>query len=549
MTRVPQGIAETAFDVIVVGAGVNGCGIARDAAMRGLRVLLLDKSDVSAGTTAWSTRLIHGGLRYLEHGELGLVRESLRERETLLRRVAPHLVRPLPMLVPLYAGRRRGPLTIRAGMLAYDLLSTGKSLPRHRMLSHAEALARAPGLEREGLKGAALFYDAQVEYAERLAVENALSARARGATVITYARVTRLLIEESGARGVEFEDVLGGTMHEARAAIVLNVAGPWIDELLGVASGEKLIGGTKGSHIVVRAFDGAPGAAVYAEALEDGRPFFVVPWDEKLLIGTTDERYEGDLERVEASVREVEYLLRETNRVLPRARLTRAEVLYTYSGVRPLPRVGEGKEASITRRYFIKPSRVDGLYSIVGGKLTTYRALAEEAVNLLFKLRGETSPPCETANVPLPGAFDEGFASSNEGFASSNFDTLRESVTSREGLSPRTATRLLKVYGTRAVEVARLATDEPELLEVISEETGSIAAEVVYAFREEMAETLADCLLRRTMVGLNGQLGLDALEAAARVAHRFLGWDEERAASEVEDYKRYVERFKQNRER
>jgi glycerol-3-phosphate dehydrogenase len=535
--RVPQNISETAFDVIVVGAGVNGCGIARDAAMRGLRVLLLDKSDVASGTTAWSTRLIHGGLRYLEHGELGLVRESLRERETLLRRVAPHLVRPLPMLVPLYAGRRRGPLAIRAGMLAYDLLSLGKSLPRHSMLSHAEALARAPGLEREGLKGAALFYDAQVEYAERLAVENALSARAHGATVITYARVRRLLIEESGARGVEFEDVLGGTMHEARAAVVLNVAGPWVDEVLGVASGEKLIGGTKGSHIVVRAFEGAPSAAVYAEALEDGRPFFVVPWDEKLLIGTTDERYEGDLERVEASGREVEYLLRETNRVLPRARLTRAEVLYTYSGVRPLPRVGEGKEASITRRHFIKPSRVNGLYSIVGGKLTTYRALAEEAVNLLFKLKGETSPPCETANVPLPGA-------SVEGFASSNFDALRESLASREGLAPRIAARLVKVYGTRAVEVARLATDEPELFEVISEETGSIAAEVVYAFREEMAETLADCLLRRTMVGLNGHLGLDALEAAARVARKHLGWNEERAAFEVDSYRRYVERFR-----
>jgi glycerol-3-phosphate dehydrogenase len=536
--RVPQNISETAFDVIVVGAGVNGCGVARDAAMRGLRVLLLDKSDVASGTTAWSTRLIHGGLRYLEHGELGLVRESLRERETLLRRVAPHLVRPLPMLVPLYARRRRGPVTVRAGMLAYDLLSRGKSLPRHRMLSPAEALAHAPGLERSGLKGAALFYDAQVEYAERLAVENALAARARGATVITYARVRRLLVEEGRARGVEFEDVLGGSVHEARAGVVLNVAGPWVDEVLAGsgASGKRLVGGTKGSHIVVRAFDGAPRAAVYTEAVEDGRPFFVVPWDEKLLIGTTDERYAGDLERVEASGREVEYLLRETNRVLPRANLTREDVLYTYSGVRPLPFVGEGEEAGITRRHFVKPSRVAGLYSIVGGKLTTYRALAEEVVNLLFKLRGETPPPCETGTTPLPGAFDEGFASSN-------FDAFRESFIADSGLAPRTAARLLKVYGARAGRVARLVSDEPELAEVISEETGSIAAEVVFSFREESAETLADCLLRRTMVGLNGRLGLDALDAAARVARKFLGWDEERAALEVESYKRYVERF------
>ncbi|HEV7893904.1 MAG TPA: glycerol-3-phosphate dehydrogenase/oxidase [Pyrinomonadaceae bacterium] len=536
MTRVPQDISKTTFDVIVVGAGVNGCGIARDAAMRGLSVLLLDKSDVSSGTTAWSTRLIHGGLRYLEHGELGLVRESLRERETLLRRVAPHLVRPLPMLVPVYAGRRRGTLTIRAGMLAYDLLSLDKSLPRHRMLSPPEALARAPGLEREGLKGAALFYDAQVEYAERLAVENALAARARGATVITYARVNHLLIEENNVRGVVFEDVLGGATHEARADVVLNVAGPWVDEVLGDAAGEKLIGGTKGSHLVVRAFEGAPGTAVYVEASEDGRPFFIVPWDEKLLIGTTDERYAGDLERVEASEREVEYLLRETSRVLPRSGLTRASVLYTYSGVRPLPRVGDVKESGITRRHFIKPSRVRGLYSIVGGKLTTYRALAEEAVNLVFKLKGVTPPPCETAKTPLLGA-------PHEGNASTNFEALRKWLTGQRGLAPRTAGRLFKVYGSRAAEVGRLASDEPELLEVISEETGSIAAEVVYAFREEMAETLADCLLRRTMVGLNGQLGLDALDTAARVARRFLGWDEGRAASEVESYKSYVERF------
>lgn len=536
MTRIPHNISETTFDVIVVGAGVNGCGIARDASMRGLRVLLLDKSDVSSGTTAWSTRLIHGGLRYLEHGELGLVRESLRERETLLRRVAPHLVRPLPMLVPLYAGRRRGPLTIRAGMLAYDLLSADKSLPRHRMLSPSEALARAAGLEREGLKGAALFYDAQVEYAERLAVENALAARARGATVITYARVKRLLIEQDEVRGVVFDDVLGGSTHEARADIVLNVAGPWVDEVLGDASGEKLIGGTKGSHIVVRAFDGAPDAALYAEASEDGRPFFVVPWDEKLLIGTTDERYAGDLERVEASDGEVEYLLRETNRVLPRANLTRSDVLYTYSGVRPLPRVGRVEEAAVTRRHFVKPSRVRGLYSIVGGKLTTYRALAEEAVDLVFKLKGETPPPCETATTPLPGAL-------YEGDAPPNVEALRESLTSQSGLAPRTAARLLKVYGARAPEVARLASDEPELLEVISEETQTVAAEVVFAFREELAETLADCLLRRTMVGLNGRLGLDALEAAARVARRFLGWDEGRAEFEVESYKRYIRRF------
>jgi glycerol-3-phosphate dehydrogenase len=532
--RVLQNISGAPFDVVVVGAGVNGCGVARDAAMRGLKVLLVDKGDIAAGTTAASTRLIHGGLRYLEHGEVGLVRESLRERETLLRRVAPHLVRPLPMLVPLYAGRRRGPLTVRAGMLAYDLLSSSKSLPRHRMLTAAEALRHAPGLEQAGLRGAALFYDAQVEYAERLAVENALDARARGAAVVTYARVERLLVEGGAARGVVFKDLLGGATHEARAGLVLNTAGPWVDEVLGGshAEGERLLGGTKGSHVVVRAFEGAPRAAVYAEAAEDGRPFFVVPWDDKLLIGTTDERYAGDLDRVEADAREVEYLLRETNRVLPAARLTRADVLYTYSGVRPLPRVAEGQAGAVTRRHFIKPSRVRGLFSVVGGKLTTYRSLAAEAVDLIFRTLGRTPPPCRTDVVPLPGAAVE------------EFEAFRRDFDARGTLAPQSAARLLKVYGVRAAEVLRLAQTEPELSEVISEETGSVGAEVVYAFREEMAETLADCLMRRTMVGLNGRLGLDASERAARLAQKFLGWDAGRASGEVEAYRSYVGRFK-----
>ncbi|HWS88653.1 MAG TPA: glycerol-3-phosphate dehydrogenase [Pyrinomonadaceae bacterium] len=539
MRRVGADISGAAFDLVVVGAGVNGCGVARDAAMRGLRVLLLDKGDVAAGTTAASTRLIHGGLRYLEYGEVGLVRESLRERETLLRMVAPHLVRPLPLLVPVYAGRRRGRVRLRAGMLAYDLLSSSRSLPRHRMLSAKEALEHAPGLEPEGLRGAALFYDAQVEYAERLAVENALDARARGATVITHARVERLLVEDGAARGVVFRDLLGGATREARASVVLNAAGPWVDEVLGGsrAGDEKLIGGTKGSHVVVRAFEGAPRAAVYTEAVEDGRPFFVLPWDGKLLIGTTDERYAGDLDRVEAAGREVEYLLRETNRVLPAARLTREDVLYTYSGVRPLPRVGEGEESGITRRHFIKPARARGLFSIVGGKLTTYRSLAEEAVGLIFRTLGRNPPPCRTADVPLPGAAVE------------KFDAFRRDFGARSTLPPRSTARLLKVYGVRAAEVLRLAQKDEELSRVISEETGTIGAEVVYAFQEEMAETLADCLLRRTMAGLNARLGLDALEHAAHVARKFLGWDEGRASGEVEAYRSYVERFKQYRER
>ena len=552
MRQIPADISLTPFDLIVIGAGINGCGIARDAALRGLRVLLLDKGDVGGGTTACSTRLIHGGLRYLEHGELGLVRESLRERETLLRRVAPHLVRTLPLLIPLYANRRRGPLTVLAGMIAYDLLSSGSSLPPHRMLTPAEALRRAPGLEREGLKGAALFFDAQAEYAERLALENALDARARGAVVLTYARVSRLIVERGAARGVEFRDLLGGSTHAAqggsthgaqggsthaaRAPVILNVAGPWVDEILGGTEGEggtqgeRLIGGTKGSHLVVRPFCGAPDAALYVEAASDARPFFIIPWDGKYLIGTTDERYAGDLDGVRADEREIEYLVRETNRAIPSARLNRADILYTYSGVRPLPFVADGDESAVTRRHFIRPARVGGLFSVVGGKLTTYRSLAEEAVDLIFRQLGKAHAPSTTATTPLPGA-------------TADFASLREELQAQSPLPSKSNERLLKVYGARAPEVLRLALDDAELRGPISDETGSVGAEVVFAFRQEMAETLVDCLMRRTMAGLNSRNGLDAVEAAARIAQKFLGWDDERAAREVEAYRRYVARF------
>src|SRR5689334_16240161 len=245
-------------DVVIIGVGINGAGIARDAAMRGLKVLLIEKGELGCATTSASTRLIHGGLRYLEHFEFGLVRESLRERETLLR-IAPHLVRPLAITIPIYKQSKRGRLTIRAGMMLYDLLSWGKSLQSHQMLSRAETMERWPGLNPEGLVGSALYYDAQVEFPERLVVENVRSAREFGAEVLTHTLATKLAVEDGKVSGVEFvgED---GQKQFAEAGVFINAAGPWIDLVLDRApvQSPKLIGGTKGSHIVVPPFPGAP---------------------------------------------------------------------------------------------------------------------------------------------------------------------------------------------------------------------------------------------------------------------------------------------------
>jgi glycerol-3-phosphate dehydrogenase len=486
------------FDVIVIGAGINGAGIARDAAMRGLKVLLVDKSDVGSGTSSASTRLIHGGLRYLEHFEFGLVRESLRERETLLR-IAPHLVRPLPITIPIYKQSRRGPLTIRAGMIAYDVLSFGKLLPRHRMLSRRKTLEQLPGLNPEGLLGSALYFDAQVEFAERLVLENVLAARELGAQVYTYAPVTNLVVENGAVSGVEFVCEEGKQV--ARASVVINASGPWVDYLLDEAPLEspKLIGGTKGSHIVVGQLAGARANAIYLEAESDGRPFFIIPWNGNYLIGTTDVRFEDDPDEVRSELWETDYLIAETNRALPEARLTRDSVLYTYSGVRPLPATGEKDEQSITRRHFIREHpRLSNLLSIVGGKLTTYRSLAEECVDLIFRKLGRHSPPCTTAQELLPGAV--------------NFSSFA------------TESRLSRVYGSRASQVVQLNKD-------------AFTAEVLFAFEHEFAKTLADCFLRRTMMGLDSDRGLNHLAAAAEVGRKFLGWSEERTRHEVEAYR------------
>ena len=535
------------FDVIVIGAGINGAGIARDAAMRGLKVLVLDKGDIGGGTSGWSTRLIHGGLRYLEHGEFALVKESLRERACLMK-IAPHLVRQLRLLVPVYKNARRGLWTIRAGMIAYDALSFRRTLPRHRMLSRAETLHQVPALGSEGLRGAAVYFDAQVEFAERLVVENALSAVAHGAAVLTYTRVEKLIFEAGDVRGVEFSrpsrtpTVREGSdreHHSATARIVINAAGPWIDQLLEASNtgSPRLIGGTKGSHIIVAPFAGAPDTAIYVEAETDGRPFFIIPWNGKYLIGTTDIRFTGDLDHVCVDSDEIDYLLRETNRVLPTAKLTREQILYAYSGVRPLPFTGDKDEQSITRRHFIREHpELPGLLSIVGGKLTTYRSLAEQTVDLVLKKLPaqpdrERSPrfsECTTALEPLPGADTDDFAA------------LCASIKLRSRLPEPTNDRLLRIYGTRTSLIMKLVEADESLAEVFDSETGAIAAEVVLAFKHELATTLADCLLRRTMVGLNSTRGLTAVEAAGAIARKHLGWSDARVAQETAAYRNVI---------
>jgi glycerol-3-phosphate dehydrogenase len=522
------------FDLIVIGAGINGAGIARDAAARGLRVALVEKEDIGSGTSSWSGRLIHGGLRYLEQRDVRLVRESLRERERLFR-LAPHLVKPVPLMMPFYGHNKRSRGVIRAGMIAYDALSWDKSVPGHKILSRQETLRRFPDMAPDGLKGSAVFMDGQVVWSERLCVETVLAAHADGAAIYTHAAVDGPILDNGQARGVRYTDAFTGAGHTLYGRIVVNAAGPWVDTVLGEKArpSQQLIGGAKGSHLVVAPFPGAPSDVVYYESQADGRLVLVIPWGSHYLIGTTDRRFAENPDQARADQAEVDYLLTEVNRLIPGAHLTPDDIAFTYSGVRPLPYVPEQSEWKVPRGHVIHDHapEVRGLLSIVGGKLTTYRSLAEETVDKVFAVLDRKPPRCTTRYLPLPGA------------KVADLERFRGEFAQASGLPQPIVDRLVQVYGSRAVAVWQTGRAVPELLEPFDEEKGAIGAELVFAFEYEFAQTLTDALMRRTMVGLGAGLGLASVERAAGILVRHLGWSSDHADDEVAAYRNYVRRF------
>jgi glycerol-3-phosphate dehydrogenase len=531
---VPSDLALRRFDLAVIGGGINGAAIARDAALRGLSVILLEKDDFASGTTSWSTRLIHGGLRYLEHFEFELVRESLVERERLLQN-APHLVEPLPLVLPVFRSSTHSPAKLRIGMRLYDLFSRGGSLPKHRWFSRAEAGARWPELTMEGLRGSFRYFDAQATFPERLVIEQIASAVSFGAVAINYARVTSIDTAGSVVTGVTFVDEVSGRSHAVHARTVVNVAGPWVDQVLSslVPPPRREIGGTKGSHIFLARTGQEPSDALYAEAESDGRPFFIIPWNGLTMIGTTDLPFDGDLDNVTATTDEIDYLLAETRRLLPHLELSRESVLFTYSGVRPLPATSSESTGGITRRHFLidhAPGR-DGLYSVVGGKLTTHRSLAEEVVDQVCHDLGDRAP-CRTQDLPFPYSPGTGL------------EDLREELIGSFGIAPTAAHRLASIYGTRSREIASLAAADQPLGVPLAETTLATGAELVWTIENEMALGLSDAVIRRAIAAWTADLGRAAAEGAARIGQSHLGWSKDRAADELSEFDTYVERFK-----
>jgi glycerol-3-phosphate dehydrogenase len=521
-------LASEAFDVVIIGGGVTGAGAARDAALRGLRVALVEREDFASGTSSRSSRLIHGGVRYLEHGHLGLVFESSIERMRLLR-LAPHLVRPLAFTWPVYQGARIPRWKLNAGLMLYDALALFRNVKGHRGLNARQVIEAEPLLRPEGLKGGARYYDAATDDA-RLTFANALGASEAGAVVLNHAAVRSLLIEEGKARGALVVDHLTGQEITVRARVLVNATGPWSDEIrkLDAHSNPEAptVRGSKGVHIAVPRERLGNREALTLLSPVDGRVMFVLPADTHAIIGTTESATRAHPAQVRASEKDVEYLLASANAFFPQAQLTRADVVSAWAGIRPLVAkgyAGQGDAGSASREHAIDVSP-SGVIAISGGKLTTYRVMARDVVNAVERQLGVPRRKSPTETLPLPGG-----------------DMVSLEAELQAALSavgrPEVARHLVRAYGSRWRQVWSLSQEDASLAQPLVAGLPYLRAEAAYGVTHELVHTLADLLIRRLKVAFETRdLGAEAARAAAALIAPRLGWDAEQTRLQLEAY-------------
>ncbi len=514
MQRDLAAMAAKEYDLLIIGGGIAGICIARDAALRGLSVALVEKSDFAGATTAASSKLIHGGLRYLQSLEVGLVRESLRERR-VWSHIAPHMVHPLAFLMPLYKKGIRKRLMLTLGLTAYDLLAYDRNrlddpekfIPSHRTLSRAEALELEPGIENPELSGGLIFYDYQMHFPERLALACLRSAAEAGARVANYAEAREFLREEGKVAGARVRDNLTYQPEVTiRARLTVNAAGPWsdilMDTLLGSQGHKKLIR-SKGIHILTKPITRGHAVA----ALTDKGHFFILPWHGYSLIGTTDTVYRGDPDAFRVTEKDISEFVDSINEAYPGAHLQREDVLYFYGGLRPIvDQTSTIPEEEMDEKDSYRASRaaeildheiengLPGIITAIGGKWTTARALAEQVVDqAVVKLDAE-AVPCRSGETPVYGGDTGIFA-----------EFLAQAKEKYPSIPPDIVEHLAYNYGASMGEVVRLAEESPELFERIWEALPNIAAEILHAVRHEMALSLEDVLFRRTGIGAFGE--------------------------------------------
>jgi glycerol-3-phosphate dehydrogenase len=519
------------FDVLIVGGGINGAGIARDTTLRGLRTALVERDDFGSGTSSRSSRLVHGGVRYLEHGHLHLVFESSRERRTLMH-IAPHLVRPLRFMWPVYRGSRIPLWKLTAGLFIYDALAVFRNVESHHRLDVRDILALEPSLRRDDLVGGAEYYDASTDDA-RLTLANIVAAEEQGAVAMNHVAVVRLVREGNRVVGAVVHDEAEATDATVRATVVVNATGAWTDTVRAMDTGEQrhVVRATKGVHIAVSRERLATHGALTLLSPVDGRVMFALPSTATTIIGTTDTPTDERPEEVRASRADIDYLLATANVFFPSARLTPADVIAAWAGIRPLVASGFTRDpASASREHRIDRS-ASGLISVSGGKLTTYRAMAAEVVDVVEQALGRRPSPSRTDRVPLPGGDLQSFD-----------DALREAELNVGDAA--VARRLVEAHGTRWRDVAALTTEEPALARRMVRDLPYLLAEVVYAVEREMAVTLADVLVRRLRVAYEmADHGRATSRVATAVLAGRLGWDNARAHAEIARYDAEVRRI------
>jgi len=531
-------------DLLVIGGGITGCGVARDAARRGISVVLCEMNDFAFGTSSRSSKLVHGGLRYLEHYEFSLVFEAVSERRILLD-IAPHLVNPLGFLFPVYNDSARKLWFINAGMWLYDGLSLFRSPKLHKTLKPSEVREQEPALNCENLSGAPLYYDCSTDDA-RLTLENAMDAARAGAVVASWAKV-KSFVKDEQARvvGAMVEDQVSGSIKEVRARAVVNCTGPWTDRTVAMSKAlPPLLRPTKGVHIVVDREKLPLSNAVVAQHPKDKRVLFGIPWGDRTYIGTTDTDYDGDPADVAATLEDVDYLIEASAAYFPEHRLSRGDVIATWAGLRPLMApVGQGgdiDESAVSREHQIIVGQ-DGLITIAGGKLTTYRRMAAEVVDNALKLlmlgnhRPANLKASDTAEEPLPGAVgwpeDDDHAAVGRQIVEASGGRLDDDV----------ALYLSNTYGMRGLEIARRVAGDDTLMARLVEGRPEILVQVDWAVEEELAARLIDVMVRRTQLFYRDHdQGLGAVPVVAARMAKLLGWDAERTAAEVAGYEAEV---------
>ena len=520
-TELVARLRSQSFDLLIVGGGIVGAGLARDAAMRGLRVALIEQGDFAGGTSSKTSKLIHGGLRYLEYGRFRLVRESVRERDTL-RTIAPELVWPISLSLPIYRGDPRPPWKVAAGLTLYDLLAMRWHFNGRRMLSPSQARLREPALSPRDLQAVGSYTDCQMDDA-RLCLMNVLQAVAFGAVCCNYVRLVEFHKASGVIVGATIEDLRERQMIGLSATVVVNATGPWADAVrrLSDPAAPRRLAPTKGVHVVVPRVSAG---ALFLQARADRRMLFVLPWGDYSLIGTTESDDVDRLDALAATPGDVDYLFTEVNRVLPEASLRPEHIVASFAGARPLLAF-DGSSTGASREHRLEIDRF-GLVSIMGGKYTTYRLMAQQTLDAVLRHRTLRAEPCLTDQVSL--------------LESTHPVALNRWQEVTRGIAPELLARLLTTYGTGAFRLLQLLEFEPSLIQPVCPHHDVIQAELVYAIQAELACTVSDVLVRRTKIAFSSCQGLDMLSTLTDVLQRYGRLSPEAIDDQLADYHRFL---------